>query len=212
MLRAGLIFVVAGLAAGAPAPGNSSCLTPKQDAQLKEAVTAIHDTLATAVVSLDIAAAAEKDPKTKADLQLAAKVCSAVNKEIVANLTKIAEAPCGTCTQVVAIVDASIEAIKEAIEKVEPNWQNDPIWKAVFTAIDAILGIVKDVCPSTAPAPRPLLPGVTLAAGDDCTYTTQSACDANSTCTWCKCSAVPSACWTKKDASGLPPGVYTCDK
>eukprot|EP00036_Acanthoecidae_sp_10tr_P001569 CAMPEP_0182948090 /NCGR_PEP_ID=MMETSP0105_2-20130417/59584_1 /TAXON_ID=81532 ORGANISM="Acanthoeca-like sp., Strain 10tr" /NCGR_SAMPLE_ID=MMETSP0105_2 /ASSEMBLY_ACC=CAM_ASM_000205 /LENGTH=309 /DNA_ID=CAMNT_0025088377 /DNA_START=45 /DNA_END=971 /DNA_ORIENTATION=- len=53
---------------------------------------------------------------------------------------------------------------------------------------------------------------VRLAADDDCTYTTESACDANSTCTWCKCAAVPSACWTKKDAAGLPPGVYECDK
>eukprot|EP00037_Helgoeca_nana_P031921 m.411251 g.411251 ORF g.411251 m.411251 type:complete len:612 (-) comp28606_c0_seq1:105-1940(-) len=48
-------------------------------------------------------------------------------------------------------------------------------------------------------------------ADDDCTYKSESACDAVSTCTWCNCSAVPSACWTKKDASGLPPGVYECD-
>jgi hypothetical protein len=49
-------------------------------------------------------------------------------------------------------------------------------------------------------------------ADDDCTYSTQAACDANTTCTWCKCAAVPSQCWTKKEAAGLPPGVYVCDK
>lgn len=39
----------------------------------------------------------------------------------------------------------------------------------------------------------------------------QKSCDADSACTWCACSALPSACWTKKDAKNLPGAVYTCD-
>ena len=35
--------------------------------------------------------------------------------------------------------------------------------------------------------------GVSSPVADDaCTYPTQAACDANTTCTWCKCAAVPS--------------------
>lgn len=53
---------------------------------------------------------------------------------------------------------------------------------------------------------------------DDACHTAhsdQKSCDADTTtgggCTWCKCAAVPSACWTKADATKLPPGVYSCD-
>jgi len=35
-------------------------------------------------------------------------------------------------------------------------------------------------------------------------------CLSNSTCTWCKCAAVPSTCVTVQDARKLPPGVFTC--
>ena len=30
-------------------------------------------------------------------------------------------------------------------------------------------------------------------------------------CTWCKCGALPSACWTVSNSKKLPPGVYQCD-
>ncbi len=50
-------------------------------------------------------------------------------------------------------------------------------------------------------------------AQDSCNgvYTDQASCDANTTCTWCKCAAVPSACFEKVNAKKLPPGVYQCD-
>jgi hypothetical protein len=51
------------------------------------------------------------------------------------------------------------------------------------------------------------------ALADSCgdKYKSQSACDGDSTCTWCKCAALPSACWTKANAKSLPSGVYQCD-
>lgn len=79
---------------------------------------------------------------------LAAKIISAVDSTLVANLTKIANESCGTCTQIVAAVSDAVDSIKETLEKIDPNWENDPIWKAVFTAVNAILAIVKDVCPA----------------------------------------------------------------
>lgn len=51
-----------------------------------------------------------------------------------------------------------------------------------------------------------------VAAADPCTqYGNQLNCDANTTCTWCKCAAVPSSCFTKEQAKKLPPAVFACD-
>ncbi len=56
-----------------------------------------------------------------------------------------------------------------------------------------------------------------LAQNDPCqeAHKTQASCDADTTtgggCTWCKCAALPSACWTKTNAAKLPAGVYLCD-
>merc|ERR1711871_1739371 len=49
------------------------------------------------------------------------------------------------------------------------------------------------------------------APADACSYTDQTTCDGDSGCTWCKCAALPSRCWTKSDAAKLPAGVYVCD-
>jgi len=55
-----------------------------------------------------------------------------------------------------------------------------------------------------------------VAAQDDdqchTTYHDQAACDAQKgVCTWCKCGALPSSCWTVDNAKKLPPSVYICD-
>jgi tripeptidyl-peptidase-1 len=54
---------------------------------------------------------------------------------------------------------------------------------------------------------------VASASADSCgdKYTDQTKCDGDSGCTWCKCAALPSACWTKANAKSLPSGVYQCD-
>eukprot|EP00591_Stephanopyxis_turris_P011142 CAMPEP_0195519068 /NCGR_PEP_ID=MMETSP0794_2-20130614/14307_1 /TAXON_ID=515487 /ORGANISM="Stephanopyxis turris, Strain CCMP 815" /LENGTH=235 /DNA_ID=CAMNT_0040648163 /DNA_START=40 /DNA_END=747 /DNA_ORIENTATION=+ len=65
-----------------------------------------------------------------------------------------------------------------------------------------------------------ILAGLALTASaqeDPCKdkHKTESACDKDTTtgggCTWCKCAALPSACWTKENAAKLPSGVYQCD-
>lgn len=46
-------------------------------------------------------------------------------------------------------------------------------------------------------------------------HTDETSCNADTTtdggCVWCKCAAVPSSCFSKKDAASLPSGVFTCD-
>jgi hypothetical protein len=61
--------------------------------------------------------------------------------------------------------------------------------------------------PSAKAAPQPTL----TSTGSCDSYSTQSKCDGDSSCTWCKCAAVPSKCYSKADAKKLPPGVFACD-
>merc|ERR1719231_2194152 len=49
-------------------------------------------------------------------------------------------------------------------------------------------------------------------ASAGCTEKTEDKCNADTACTWCKCAALPSQCWTLADAKKLPAGVYQCDK
>merc|ERR1719321_2629649 len=52
---------------------------------------------------------------------------------------------------------------------------------------------------------------VSAADADKCqSYTADAQCNADKTCTWCTAAAVPSACYSKSDAKGLPPAVFTC--
>lgn len=50
------------------------------------------------------------------------------------------------------------------------------------------------------------------AAAAACSEKSATSCDADAACTWCKCAALPSQCWTLADAKKLPAGVYVCDK
>ena len=122
---------------------------------LNQAIKAINGVLTTTIVALDIAAAAEKDPATKADLKEAVTIVTAVQQVLVKNLTTIANEACGTCENITNAVNDAIYSIEQTLEKIDPNWQNNPIWKAVFTAIHSILNIVEDLCPSTSSQPSP---------------------------------------------------------
>eukprot|EP00041_Stephanoeca_diplocostata_P039628 m.1637261 g.1637261 ORF g.1637261 m.1637261 type:complete len:170 (-) comp25621_c0_seq1:226-735(-) len=127
---------------------NSSCLTPAQGKALNESVKAIHDLFSTAIFSLDVAYAAEKDPKIKANLKIAITVLSAVDIDIVANLTKIAEEACPTCSSIIKVIKDSVSSIEETLNRVDPNWDNNPIFKAVVELISALLNIINDFCPT----------------------------------------------------------------
>ena len=129
-----------------------NCLTPEQKRELVKITNDIKEVLNAAVLSLDIAAAAEKDNKTKTDLELAAKVIKAVNVEIVANLTKIINSACGNCSEIVAAVTEGVDAIETALTDIEPDWKNNKIFETVTAAISDILSIVKILCPSS-PSP-----------------------------------------------------------
>merc|ERR1712228_646903 len=57
-----------------------------------------------------------------------------------------------------------------------------------------------------------------VSGGDPCyeKYHDETSCNGDNTtgggCVWCKCAALPSACFTKADASRLPPNIYQCAK
>jgi hypothetical protein len=41
--------------------------------------------------------------------------------------------------------------------------------------------------------------------------TTEDTCMKHAECTWCKCSAVPSKCYTRDESKKLPPSIFKCD-
>ncbi len=125
-----------------------SCLTPAQETQLKEAITGIKATLDTVDASLLIAWAAEKDPTIKQNLLIAEKVISAVNIEIVNNLTKIAEEACGNCSQIVETIDDAVTSIEDTLTKVDPDWKTNPLYESIVAALSGIMGIIKAFCPN----------------------------------------------------------------
>jgi len=54
--------------------------------------------------------------------------------------------------------------------------------------------------------------GLVAAQEDKChdSHKSQADCVADSACSWCDSAAVPSACYTKENAKGLPSGVFKC--
>ena len=45
-------------------------------------------------------------------------------------------------------------------------------------------------------------------AGDQCEPLAEGACKQTEGCVWCRCAAVPSACYTSEQAKRLPPAVF----
>lgn len=43
-------------------------------------------------------------------------------------------------------------------------------------------------------------------------HSEEDGCNKDADCVWCKCAAVPSACWSVEDSKRLPAAVYVCDK
>ena len=76
-----------------------------------------------------------------------------VNEILVANLTKILESPCGTCTQIVTLINETVATLEETLTGIFPNWKNMSAFKDVEAAINDILKFVDAVCPSVQ-APR----------------------------------------------------------
>eukprot|EP00756_Hemistasia_phaeocysticola_P009382 Hpha_TRINITY_DN14869_c5_g6::TRINITY_DN14869_c5_g6_i1::g.169594::m.169594 len=63
-----------------------------------------------------------------------------------------------------------------------------------------------------AVAPLALL-ALTIGARADCSGNSdETTCNNDAACVWCKCAALPSACWSCADAQKLVPSVNKCDK
>jgi hypothetical protein len=76
-------------------------------------------------------------PTVAGDLGIAIRVISAVNKDVVGNLTKIAESACPTCANITEVIKESVQVIEQTLEKIDPDWQKNPIWKVMshFTLV-----------------------------------------------------------------------------
>ena len=90
------------------------------------------------------------------------------------------------------------------------NFYHPPLLRAVSSTQPPAFAIMKSVSALT------FLASVAFAA-DPChtSHLDQASCDKDTTtgggCTWCKCAALPSSCWTTANSKKLPQAVYTCD-
>jgi len=123
------------------------CLTPEQQDQLEKAVTVIDGVMKLTQISLKLAASQQSDPQTAANLQEAARIIGVIDEELVQNLEHIAQETCGTCAEVTAAVQDIVKILEEMLVQIEPDWEDDPIFKSIVEAIDTILDIVAVFCP-----------------------------------------------------------------
>jgi len=96
------------------------------------------------------------------------------------------------------------KAILADVASIEADYTGGKYMDAGKAAADALILAVGPVHPATAVAAR----------GNPCEgkYKDKASCDSNAACSWCLCSAVPSACHTIEDAAGLPASIFQCDK
>lgn len=130
------------------AAAGDGCLTPAQKDKLDKDCHTIGTILSGAVSALKVVDLFEKDPKIKKDIELAEQIIEAVNTELIANITRIVDEACGTCSQITQAVQDAVDTIEETIAKADPDWKNNAVFKAVVAAIQSILSLVASVCPS----------------------------------------------------------------
>lgn len=126
-----------------------NCLTPIQDAQIELAVSILHKAFVAAEASCEIAAALEKNSTVAHNLKLAAQALKVIDKEVVQNLTNIANETCGTCKELTQAIDDMVSVVEDTLRQLVPGWENNAIFNAIVKAIQAVFDIVKATCPST---------------------------------------------------------------
>jgi len=134
--------------------GNDSCLTPEQDAKLEKMIYVTEKTLDFASDVLEIVIYFEKNNTIKEQLFEAKEIIDTVNVEVVQNLTKIIDETCGTCDDIVEAVRDMVQIITDSLEQIEPNWAENPVFKLIIKAVNALLDLVQAICdPATTRAP-----------------------------------------------------------
>jgi len=123
------------------------CLTPDQDRDLHTAIMAVDATLKITTSSLDIAAM-WKDGDEKMKLQNASTIIAAVDKDLVEKMTAVVEDTCGTCSKISGAVKMLVQDLEDTMTDIEPEWKSNPIYTSVVTAVNMILGIIPNFCPS----------------------------------------------------------------
>merc|ERR550525_2346049 len=125
------------------------CLTPEQDQTLEDVITDIDNTLQTTIAALKLVEMFV-GPQARANIEEAIQIIQTVQDQLDQNLQRIVDETCGTCKDITNAIDDMIKLIEDTLSKIEPDWPSSPIWQTVVDAINLILGLVKDICPSVA--------------------------------------------------------------
>lgn len=125
------------------------CLNSKQKRNMAITIATIQTSLTAAKTGLDIAAIFKRG-KQKKQLQVAARVVSAVNSELVAHVSPIVNSACGSCAAIAGAISQIVTRLTATLSKSAPDWQTNPIYQAVTTVVQTISAIVPTFCPQQA--------------------------------------------------------------
>merc|ERR1719461_288642 len=78
----------------------------------------------------------------------ASRIISAVDTNLVTQMTKITEETCGTCTQIVGGVKDIVHSLENTLTAAVPDWKSNTIYNSVVMAVNSIIGIVPAFCPT----------------------------------------------------------------
>mmetsp|Transcript_12366 Transcript_12366/g.15016 ORF Transcript_12366/g.15016 Transcript_12366/m.15016 type:complete len:742 (+) Transcript_12366:142-2367(+) len=123
-----------------------SCLSPDEERDLETSVEYIETTLNVAAFALKSYAQIQKDDSLRAKLEKASSAVDAINHDLVSDLSQIVEGTCGKCSDIFKVVEEAESDLERTILDIEPNWETDPLYDAISTALAAINKIGKDVC------------------------------------------------------------------
>lgn len=125
------------------------CLNSKQKRNMAVTIATIQTSLTAAKTGLDIAAIFKRG-KQKKQLQVAARVVSAVNSELVAHVSPIVNSACGSCAAIAGAISQIVTRLTATLSASAPDWQTNPIYQAVTTVVQTISAIVPTFCPQQA--------------------------------------------------------------
>merc|ERR1719356_369181 len=123
------------------------CLNANQTRILHTSIMAIDATLKLTCTSLDIAAMWQNGT-VHDNLLNASRIISAVDTNLVTQMTKITEETCGTCSQIVGGVKDIVHSLENTLTAAVPDWKSNTIYNSVVMAVNAIIGIVPAFCPT----------------------------------------------------------------
>jgi len=124
------------------------CLTPREDQDIRNAVSVIQTILSLGVNGLHASAGLTAGTPESAGLSMAARVVEGLNQKFVTRILDIAHKFCGTCHDVIDGVKILAQALVDTFNQLLPgNWEHNPVIGIIAEGLNTISNWAKQLCP-----------------------------------------------------------------